>query len=137
MTARPPLDQQVTFIYAPDPAPCWAFYGEVLGLKLVLDQGSCRIFQAAPNAFLGVCRNSATAQMAPGEGRQKGVIITLVSSEIDDWHAYLKEKGVAIEKPPTLNAEYNIYHVFVRDPQGYLVEIQAFRYPSWPRPVRG
>jgi len=137
MTARPPIDQLVTFIYAPDPQPCWEFYGGTLGLPLVLDQGSCRIFLAAPNAFLGVCRDSATARMAPGAGRAKGVILTLVTDEVDAWHDYLEARGVPIEKPPTLNAEYDIYHLFVRDPQGYLVELQSFRSPAWPAPLRG
>ena len=33
--------------------------------------------------------------------------------------------------PPALNPEYGIYHCFLRDPNGYLVEIQRFLDPSW------
>jgi len=29
---------------------------------------------------------------------------------------------------------YNIYHAFLRGPSGYLVEIQRFEDPSWPKP---
>jgi catechol 2,3-dioxygenase-like lactoylglutathione lyase family enzyme len=39
---------------------------------------------------------------------------------------------VAIEKRPTMNTTYNIYHFFMRDPDGYLVEIQRFLDPAWP-----
>jgi hypothetical protein len=29
----------------------------------------------------------------------------------------------------------NIYHCFLRDPNGYLIEIQRFLDPAWPRPT--
>lgn len=133
MSAKPPIDQQVTFLYAADPEPCWRFYGEVLGLPLALDQGACRIFRVGRDAFLGVCRDSATQR---GEtGAKRSVIVTLVSDEVDAWHAHLIGLGVAIEKPPTLNAAYAIRHLFLRDPAGYLVEIQTFLDPNWPRAV--
>ena len=38
-----------------------------------------------------------------------------------------------MEKPPTYNPTYHIYHLFVRDPDGYLVEIQTFLDPAWPK----
>ena len=42
--------------------------------------------------------------------------------------------SVAFETPPSANAEYNIYHCFLRDPDGYQIEIQRFDSPSWPKP---
>ncbi len=45
------------------------------------------------------------------------------------------ERRVDIEKPPTLNPQYNIYQMFVRDPNGYLIEIQTFLDPAWPTGV--
>ena len=36
-----------------------------------------------------------------------------------------------IEKPPTHNPEFAIYHFFFRDPSGYLLEIQRFDDPRW------
>jgi catechol 2,3-dioxygenase-like lactoylglutathione lyase family enzyme len=54
---------------------------------------------------------------------------------VDVWHAYLAERGVAFEKAPALNARYNIYNCFFRDPDGYLLEIQAFLDPAWPKPA--
>lgn len=129
----PPLSQMVTFLYTADLPASRRFYQDVLGLKLALDQGSCLIFRITPEAFLGVCANSATQQEVAGEGRRKGVIVTLVSDAVDEWHVALAARGAAIEKPPTYNAAYDIYHVFVRDPSGYLIEIQQFRSPHWPR----
>jgi predicted enzyme related to lactoylglutathione lyase len=53
--------QQITFLYAEDPAASWDFYENKLGLSLVQDQGTCRIYTTAPGdrAFLGVCRARA------------------------------------------------------------------------------
>jgi catechol 2,3-dioxygenase-like lactoylglutathione lyase family enzyme len=56
----------------------------------------------------------------------------LVTTAVDAWYEFLIEKGVEIEKPPTLNPTYNIYHCFLRDPNGYLLEIQQFLDPAWP-----
>ncbi len=125
---RPPLDQQVTFLYTRDLVKTAEFYEEILGLPMVLDQGSCRIYQINADAFVGFC------QRIDAPEQPKGVILTFVSQEVDDWHAYLVERDVVIEKPPTFYEEYNIYHCFLRDPNGYLIEIQRFLDPSWPQP---
>ena len=124
--ARPPIDQQVTFLYTNDLAATHRFYTEIMQLPLVLDQGSCRIYRVSNDAFLAFCQRPTAEQ-------PEGVIFTLVTQDVDGWHAYLVDRGVAIEKPPTLNPAYNIYQCFVRDPNGYLLEIQTFMDPAWPR----
>ena len=48
----PTIDQQVTFLYCQDLAKTAQFYEEVLGLTLVLDQGSCRIYRVTGSAFV-------------------------------------------------------------------------------------
>ena len=117
---HPPIDQQVTFLYTRDLEATARFYEELLGLPLALDQGSCRIYHVAGNAFLGFCQREEAPE------RPQGVILTLVTAEVDRWYESLGEKGVTFEKPPAHNSRYNIYHCFLRDPNGYLVEIQRF-----------
>ena len=124
--ARPDIDQQVTFLYTRDLGQTAVFYEEILGLTLVLYNGSCRIYRVACDVFLGFCQREA----APEE--PKGVIFTLVTAEVDEWYAYLIGKGIQFEKPPAFNPAYNIYHCFLRDPNGYLLEIQQFLDPAWP-----
>jgi len=55
-----------------------------------------------------------------------GVIVTLVTSEVERVCADLEAAGVAFEQGPRFNPEYAITHAFLRDPDGYLVEIQRF-----------
>lgn len=123
------FDQQVTFIYTDDLERSAAFYGDILALPLVLDQGVCRIYQVSPGAFIGVCQCHAERPVSPD-----GIIVTLVTEYVDGWYRRLRDRGVAFDKKPAENAEYNIYHCFFRDPDGYQIEIQQFRDPAWPKP---
>jgi len=124
MCDRPPIEQQITFLYTNDLTNSARFYEEQLGLELWLDQGSCRIYSVCGSAYLGLCQTSETS--APPVDRKSGVIFTLVTQEVDEWYEYLKKLGVEFEKPPTFNEKYKIYHCFLRDPNGYLIEIQRF-----------
>lgn len=125
----PPFDSQVTFLYTPDLERARRFYEDVLGLLLILDQGSCRIYAAARTAYIGVCQRD---DLPDEPGRDSRVIVTLVTDDVDGWYDRLQRQGVAFEKSPTFDAAYNIYHCFLRDPNGYLIEIQRFLDPRWP-----
>jgi len=123
---RPAIDQQVTFLGCADLGASADFYERILQLPLVLDQGSCRIYRTGGDAYLGLCSH------LPAGAGSRMVIITLVSRQVDAWYAYLLEKDVVIEEPPVLNRTYDIYHFFLRDPDGYLIEVQQFLDPAWP-----
>ena len=94
---------------------------------MVLDQGSCRIYQVTKTAFVGVCTGKETTNT-------DAVILTFVSHDLENWQQHLQKHGVEIEKPPSFNEKYNITHLFCRDPDGYLIEIQYFHDPNWPIP---
>lgn len=128
---RPSLDQQVTFLHTADLAATAVFYETILQLPLVLDQGSCRIYAAGGDAYLGFCRTLGAHMDARSSD---GVMLTLVTQDVDGWHAYLRHHKVPIKKPPTFNEKFNIYQCFVRDPNGYLIEFQRFLDPAWPAP---
>ena len=126
---RPPIEQQITFLYAEDAEASWRFYEDVLELPLVQDQGMVRIY-AAGGAFLGICR--ARGPRLPGDPRAEGgVIFTLVTREVEAWHGFLTAKGLDLA-PPVRSEAHGITHIFLRDPAGYLLEIQRFERPDWP-----
>ncbi len=131
-----PFDQHVTFLYAEDPEASWRFYEEVLGLPVAQDQGSCRIYAAAPGgrAFLGVCR--ARAPRASENPRvEGGAVITFVHQDVEGWHARLAAKGVEIAQAPKFSETYRVTSFFFRDPAGYTLEVQRFERPDWPAPA--
>jgi catechol 2,3-dioxygenase-like lactoylglutathione lyase family enzyme len=125
---HPSIKQQITFLYTQDLAATSRFYEEVMGLALKLDQGHCRIYQVSADGFLGFCQRDEAPE-GPSDPAARATILTLVTEEVDAWYERLKEQGIAFEKAPAVNPEYNIYHCFLRDPNGYLIEIQRFLHP--------
>jgi catechol 2,3-dioxygenase-like lactoylglutathione lyase family enzyme len=125
---RPEVDSQITFLYTQDLAQTAHFYEQVMGFPLKLDQGACRIYQVSDDAYLGFCQRADGTQSAAGP-RAGHLILTLVTPAVDEWYDYLTERGVSFEKPPGENPEFKIYHCFLRDPNGYLIEIQRFLHP--------
>ncbi len=125
------FDQQVTFLTVSDLAKSTEFYERQLGLPLVLDQGACRIYRVSADGFIGICQTSELMKVS-----KDGVIFTLVSDDVDGWYDRLKTNGIVFDKPPAENRTYNIYHCFLRDPDGHLLEIQCFNDPAWPKPGR-
>ena len=109
---RPSIDQQITFLYTKDISKSAVFYEDIMQLPLVLDQGGCRIY--------GVT-----------DTEPKGIIFTLVVSDVDGWYSHMRDQGVLFEKPPAVNNAYGIYHCFAKDPNGYLIEIQRFLDTDW------
>ncbi len=119
------FEQYVTFHPVADLERSDAFYRGVLGLELVLDQGTCRVYRVCGSGFLGVCARE-------GAQPSEGVILTLVSQDPDAWGSYLEGVGVTLHKRPAFNPRYQIYHLFVCDPDGHMLEIQRFEDPRWP-----
>jgi len=132
MTApRPPITQQVTFIYTRDLASASAFLRDKLGLRLALNQNDlCHIYETAPNAFLGVCVN----REPPAE---PGVTYSFVTQDVDGLYDTWRARGVEFESPPALSARFNVYSCFFRGIESYRFELQAFRDPAWPTPQAG
>ena len=119
-----PIDSQIIFFSTTDLDRTSDFYEDILGLPLTLDQGSCRIYSVAKGAHIGFCLKN---EMPPAGG----VIITLVMEDVDAYCEKLRASGVVFEKGPIFNPQYNIYHCFFRDPNGYLIEVQRFEDPNW------
>ena len=117
-------DAQITFLPSADLERSRAFYGGVLGLEFVVDQGSCHIFKVAEGAFLGTCQRDAVEAT-------EGVIFTFVTDEVDAWCARVSDSGWRIESGPEHSVHYGIYHAFLRDPDGHRLEIQRFDDPDW------
>ena len=121
------FDSIITFLPTRDLAQTAQFYEEVLKLELALDQTRCRIYRVAASGFLGFCLKD---EVTP----QDGVMLTLVTEEVDHWQSLMAEHDVPIEKGPVFNPDFQIYQMFLRDPNGYLIEIQRFEDPRWRTP---
>jgi catechol 2,3-dioxygenase-like lactoylglutathione lyase family enzyme len=121
---REPIQAAITFLKTRDLDATTDFYTRILGLRLALDQGACRIFAARQGAYLGFCLTDGPT----GSGE---VILTLVVADVDAACAQLEAAGVVIETRPRANPRFQIYQFFARDPNGYLLEFQRFLDPAW------
>jgi catechol 2,3-dioxygenase-like lactoylglutathione lyase family enzyme len=107
----------LVFLYVTDLERSSTFYRS-LGLDLLIDQGSCRIFGIGETPMVGVCGGRVP--------QSDGVILTLVTDRVEQVCADLAARGVVFEQMPRYSEQYDITHAFLRDPDGYLVEIQRF-----------
>src|SRR5262245_1892662 len=133
---RPPFHQQVTFLDTRDLPRTIDFYERILGLRLARDQGRCRIYHVTGGAYLGFCERGGGPENTERPPRDAGsttaretVVLTLITDQVDEWFAHVAAQGAPVVKPPADNPPYRIYNAFVRDPNGYLVEIQRFWEP--------
>lgn len=123
-TEQMKIDSLIVFLATNDLPQTADFYEDKMGLPLALDQGKCRIYKVAREAFIGFYEQAETPSV-------EGVIVTIVTRQVDEYCNLLRTRGVVVEKEPVYNANYKIYHCFLRDPNGYLVEIQRFEDPRW------
>lgn len=118
-----PSHGQVIFLPTDNLETTHAFYADTLELSLVRDQGLCRIYQTSAASYVGFCERGYTI---PVEYR---IVVTILIDDVDGVYQALREKGVETESDPSLSEQFNVYQFFLRDPNGYLVEIQRFEEP--------
>jgi len=62
---------------------------------------------------------------------KQDMILTFVTAEVDEWYTHLINNNIQIIEPPRYNPKFDIYHFFLKDPDGYSVEIQQFKTLEW------
>lgn len=106
----------VTNIAAGDIAQAKAFYGEILGMGVVMDLGWIVTFGSGA---------STTPQISIASEGGSGTAVPDISVEVDDFDAVLERiaaKAIAIEYGPAAEP-WGVRRVFLRDPFGRLVNI--------------
>jgi predicted enzyme related to lactoylglutathione lyase len=121
MTLAP--SAQITFLPTADLDATHAFYADVLELALVRDQGLCRIYRTAPGAHLGFCDRG----YAVPDGVR--VVLTLLVDDVQAAFDAVVARGAPAVAAPAHSARFACTSAFVRDPNGYLVELQRFDVP--------
>ena len=99
------------------------FYKETIGLDLAIDQGFAKIFRVGETAYLGLI-NAKLSVVKLSE--DKSVALTILVSNVDGWFQHLTNLGI-----PTFRESHDVPKIGIRffplkNPEGYLVEIQYF-----------
>jgi len=113
-------DAFLTFLPTHDLDAADAFYRGVLGLELARDQGTCRVYRVREGAYVGFCLGSP---VIPAEHR---VFVTIVVRDVRTAYDDLTARGARPETPVEHVPAFAITRFLVRDPHGYLVEVQRF-----------
>ncbi len=96
------------------------FYGELLGLDLLMDHGWLRTYGSD---------ETMRVQVSIASQGGSGTPVPDLSIEVDDvnaMHARMKEAGVEIEYGPA-DEEWGVRRFYVRDPYGRLVNILSHK----------
>jgi len=92
------------------------FYTSRMGMDVWIAQKDCTIMRKSGFA-LGFCQR---------ESADTTGVITFVLDTKEEVDRMSEELRDLIEGPPQLNEKYLIYHFFLRDPEGRMLEVQQF-----------
>ncbi|MEO0137399.1 MAG: VOC family protein [candidate division WOR-3 bacterium] len=95
------------------------FYVTRIGMEVWLEQADCAILKHG-NLLLGFCQRETTETQG---------IITFVYENTDQVYNMYKKFRLEALSEPEVNEKYRIYHFFIKDPEGRLVEFQNFLEP--------
>jgi catechol 2,3-dioxygenase-like lactoylglutathione lyase family enzyme len=122
---RPPISEQVTFLYYDNLDEAQAFYSDVLGLELAFDLDWVKIFRLSPTSSVGLVNASGGAHR-PSDAKPVMVSMVVAPEDVDPWHAYLKAKGVDVGEGPKNGADGHVRAFGFKDPAGYTLEVFAW-----------
>ena len=117
-----PNQLAITFFYYRDLPRAMAFYEDVMGLPLAIDQGWCKIYQLCPGAHVGLVDE---AKGMNKWAEVKPVQLCIRVPNVDAWYEYCT--GLALDNLSELfaNDQLGIRAFVFNDPEGYQIEIQS------------
>lgn len=108
----------VANIEASNLAAAKAFYGGILGLDIVMDQGWIMTFASA------ACSNPQVSIATEGGSGTPVPDLSIEVDDLDDVHRKFVQDGITIEYGLT-SEPWGVRRFFVRDPFGRLINILA------------
>ena len=117
----------ITFLYYRDLARAEAFYRDVLGLELAIDQGWSKIFRLADGAHVGLVDERRGMNNWQAD---KCVQLCLRVEDVDAWHDWARDRGLTNLSGMFQNDEIGIREFVFEDPEGYQIEVQTPTRPG-------
>lgn len=106
----------VATIRASDPGMARAFYGDILGMDVVMDHGWIMTFASAE---MGVPQVSIATEGGSGTPVPD---ISVEVDDLDEVHRKVLQAGISLEYGPVVEP-WGVRRFYVRDPFGRLVNI--------------
>lgn len=102
------------------------FYTSKIGMSIWLEQPNITILGFG-NILLGF--NQLPEEQAAGEPDVSGMYTFVYPSKEEVDQMYTAFQDSTADGPPRVNARYQIYQFFAKDPEGRALEFQAFLHP--------
>ena len=83
------FEDHITFIYTQDIEKMKEFYGEILGLPMMLEQSNCFVFRVNDKSYIGVCGVNWTSPQSKVM-EERNMMITLVTDQLEEWDKRLE-----------------------------------------------
>lgn len=112
----------VTFQYYRDLPTSMAFYENVLGFKLAIDQGWSKIYQIEGHSHIGLVDDARGMQ---NWAEAKTCQVCLRVQDVDAWYRWVRQEGVTGLTELRDNKELGIRAFAFHDPEGYQIEVQT------------
>lgn len=125
MTVERPQDDfilAITFQYYRDLPQAMAFYEDVMGFALAIDQGWSKIYRIGGQAHVGLVDETRGMQ---NWAEDKTVQLCIRVRDVDAWHAWAKLRNVAALSKIFDSEALGIRAFTMEDPEGYQIEIQT------------
>ena len=110
---------QVVFFYYPDLKEAETFYTSIMGFHETFGLDWVKIYRTNEGASIGIVDEKKGFLR---EAKEKPVMLSWVTDDVDGWHRYLKNQGVEIKTEPKDTAETGIRSFIFSDPGGYTLE---------------
>lgn len=112
----------ISFLYYRDLARAEAFYRDVLGFELVIDQGWAKILKIADGAHIGLVDEVRGMNSWQAD---KCVQVCMRVPNVDDWYHWAQSENLTNLSPMFQNEEIGIRAFVFEDTEGYQIEIQS------------
>lgn len=125
MTAQRPTDGivlAITFQYYRDLPTAIAFYEDILGFTLAIDQGWSKIYRIDGQAHVGLVDEARGMQ---NWAEAKTSQLCLRVPDVDAWRAWAAQNDVPGLSKMFDSAELGIRAFVMNDPEGYQIEVQT------------
>ena len=125
-TTRPEklgIQGNIIWLYYKDLAAAQRFYGRIMGLKLLTDQGFAKVYSSSKTGFIGLVDE---AQGLHCFSEEKSVTIAFITDDVKRWFSHLNDADVKFHTPSIMVEGDAVENFVAYDVGGYLVEFDRF-----------
>ena len=113
----------VFWLYYDDLVAAEQFYGQVMGLPLLVDQGFAKLFGSSATGFVGLVDG---AQGLHTFSQEKAVIVSFLTSTLSIWFEHLMQAPVELVTPTIVTKNEALALFVAHDVGGYMLEFDTF-----------